>query len=41
MRVSKAGKDVRGLIDLKEEVINLAEEIKGAQKEDIIKILQR
>lgn len=35
------GKDVRGLIDIKEEVINLAEEIKGAQKEEIVKILQR
>jgi hypothetical protein len=35
------GKDIRGLIDIKEEIINLAEEIKGAQKEDIVKILQR
>ncbi len=33
IRVSKAGKDVKGLIDIKEEVINLAEEIKSAQKE--------
>lgn len=41
IRVSKAGKDVKGLIDIKEEVINLAEEIKSAQKEDIVKILQR
>jgi hypothetical protein len=41
MRVSKMGKDIRGLIDIKEEIINLAEEIKGAQKEDIVKILQR
>jgi hypothetical protein len=41
MRVSKMGKDIRGLIDIKEEVINLAEEIKGAQKEEIVKILQR
>jgi GTP-binding protein EngB required for normal cell division len=41
IRVSKVGKDVRGLIDIKEEVINLAEEIKSAQKEDIVKILQR
>lgn len=32
---------MRGLIDIKEEVINLAEEIKGAQKEAIVKILQR
>jgi len=39
--VSKIGRDVRGLIDIKEEVINLAEEIKSAQKEDIVKILQR
>ncbi len=41
MRVSKIGKNVKGLIDMKEEVINLAEEIKSAQKEDIVKILQR
>ena len=32
---------MRGLIDIKEEVINLAEEIKSAQKEAIVKILQR
>lgn len=41
LRVSKIGRDVRGLIDIKEEIINLAEEIKSAQKEDIVKILQR
>lgn len=41
LKVSKMGKDVRGLIDIKEEVINLAEEIKAAQKEQIVKILQR
>jgi len=41
LKVSKMGRDVRGLIDIKEEVINLAEEIKSAQKEDIVKILQR
>lgn len=41
LRVSKMGRDVRGLIDIKEEVINLAEEIKGAQKEEIVRILQR
>jgi hypothetical protein len=35
------GKNVKGLIDMKEEVINLAEEIKNAKKEDIVKILQR
>ena len=40
LRVSKIGRDVRGLIDIKEEIINLAEEIKSAQKEDIVKILQ-
>ena len=40
-KVSKIGKNVRGLIDIKEEVINLAEEIKSAQKEAIVKILQR
>lgn len=32
MRVSRIGRDVRGLIDIKEEVINLAEEIKSAKK---------
>jgi hypothetical protein len=32
LRVSRVGKDVRGLIDIKEEVIRLAEEIKAAQK---------
>jgi len=33
LRVSKIGRDVRGLIDIKEEVINLAEEVKSAHKE--------
>jgi hypothetical protein len=41
MRVSRMGRDVRGLIDIKEEVINLAEEIKSAKKEKIVEILQR
>ena len=41
MRVSRVGKDIRGLIDIKEEVINLAEEIKTAKKEEIVVILQR
>jgi hypothetical protein len=41
MRVSRIGRDVRGLIDIKEEVINLAEEIKTAKKEKIVDILQR
>lgn len=41
LKVSKTGKDVKGLLDLKEEVINLAEEIKKANKEDIVGILQR
>ena len=40
-RVSKIGRNVKGLIDIKEEVINLAEEIKSAEKDNIIKILQR
>ena len=35
------GRDVRGLINIKEEVINLAEEIKAAKKEEIVVILQR
>ena len=41
MRVSRVGRDIRGLIDIKEEVINLAEEIKEAKKEKIVDILQR
>lgn len=41
LRVSRVGKDVKGLIDIKEEVINLAEEIKEAQKDQIVNILQR
>lgn len=41
MKMSEIGKSVKGLIDIKEEVINLAEEIKNANKEDIVKILQR
>ena len=41
MRVSRVGRDVRGLIDIKEQVINLAEEIKSAKKEKIVDILQR
>ena len=41
MRVSKAGKDLKNLIGIKEEVINLAEEIKMAEKEKIVEILQR
>ena len=32
MKVTKKGKDIQGLLDLKEEVIELAEEIKGCQK---------
>ena len=40
-RITKVGKDVKGLIEMKEEVIKLAEEIKFAAKEDIVKILQR
>ncbi len=35
------GRDVNAIISLKEEVIRLAEEIKSAQKEGIIDILQR
>ncbi len=32
MKMSKIGKNIKGLIDIKEEVINLAEEIKNAKK---------
>ena len=41
LKISKVGKDLRGLIDLKEEVINLVEEIKSSPKETIVEILQR
>lgn len=41
MKVSRVGRDIRGLIDIKEEVINLAEEVKSAKKEKIVEILQR
>lgn len=41
MKVSRMGRDVGGLISIKEEVINLAEEIKSAKKEEIVNILQR
>ena len=40
-RVREMGRDVRGLIGIKEEVIGLAEEVKSAEKVDIVKILQR
>jgi len=36
MKVSRVGRDIRGLIDIKEEVINLAEEVKSAKKEKIV-----
>lgn len=41
MKASKQGKDIKGLLDLKDEVINLAEEIKNAKYEKIVEILQR
>lgn len=41
VKVSKKGKDVKGLLDLKEEVISLAEEIKSAKQDKIVDILQR
>jgi hypothetical protein len=40
-KVHNLGRDVNAIIALKEEVIRLAEEIKSAQKEGIIDILQR
>ena len=40
-KVHALGKDVNGIIALKDEVIRLAEEIKSAQKESIMEILQR
>lgn len=41
IKASKQGKDIKGLLDLKDEVINLAEEIKNAKYEKIVEILQR
>lgn len=41
LKVHSLGRDVNAIIALKEEVIRLAEEIKSAQKEGIIDILQR
>ena len=35
------GRDVSGILTLKEDVIRLAEEIKSAEKENILSILQR
>jgi hypothetical protein len=32
LKVSRKGKDIAGLLDLKEEVIDLAEEIKSSKK---------
>ena len=32
LKVSKAGKNIKGLLDLKQEIVNLAEEVKSAQK---------
>jgi hypothetical protein len=39
--VQALGRDVSAIISLKDQVIRLAEEIKAAQKESIIDILQR
>jgi hypothetical protein len=39
--VQALGRDVTAIISLKEGVIRLAEEIKAAQKESIVDILQR
>lgn len=41
VKVQKLGKDINGIINLKDEIIRLAEEIKSCRKEDIINILQR
>jgi hypothetical protein len=32
MRMSRIGKDVKGLIDIKEEVMKLGDEVRGAVK---------
>ena len=40
-KVQAIGRDVKGIISLKEDVIRLAEEIKSAKKENIMDILQR
>ena len=40
-KVQSLGRDVNGIIALKDEIVGLAEEIKDAKKESIIDILQR
>lgn len=39
--MSKIGRDVRALINVKQEVMDLAEEVKNARKEEVVGILQR
>lgn len=41
VKVQSLGRDVNGIIALKEDVIRLAEEIKSSKREDILNILQR
>lgn len=41
VRVQQLGRDINGIISLKDEIIRLAEEMKSAKKEEIINILQR
>ena len=40
IKVENTGKDIAGIITIKDEVIKLAEEIKGCKKEQILPILQ-
>jgi hypothetical protein len=40
-KVHKLGRDINGILILKEEIIRLAEEMKSSKKEEIINILQR
>jgi hypothetical protein len=41
VRAHNLGKDINGIISLKEEIVKLAEEMKSSKKEEIINILQR
>lgn len=41
LRAQNLGRDINGIISLKDEIIKLAEEMKSCKKEDIINILQR
>jgi hypothetical protein len=41
VKAQNLGRDINGIISLKDEIIKLAEEMKSCKKEQIINILQR